>query len=40
MAAFDNAAIRKMFLIGVLGVTPVKVTTAEGEMIPLPWQNG
>jgi mannose-6-phosphate isomerase-like protein (cupin superfamily) len=35
-----NSGAEEMFLIGVLGVTPVKVTTAEGEMIPLPWQNG
>jgi mannose-6-phosphate isomerase-like protein (cupin superfamily) len=33
-----NSGAEEMFLIGVLGVTPVKVTTAEGEMIPLPWQ--
>jgi len=35
-----NSGAEEMFLIGVLGVTPVRVTTAEGETIPLPWQNG
>ena len=33
-----NSGAEEMFLIGVLGVTPVNVTTAEGETIPLPWQ--
>ncbi len=27
-----------MSLIGVVGIMPVRVTTAEGETIPLPWQ--
>lgn len=35
-----NSGAEEMFLIGVLGVTPVRVTTAEGEKIPLPWQEG
>lgn len=35
-----NSGPEEMFLIGVLGVTPVRVTTAEGETIPLPWQEG
>src|SRR5574341_846994 len=34
-----NSGAEEMFLIGVLGVTPVRVTTAEGEKIPLPWQE-
>ncbi len=34
-----NSGAEEMFLIGVLGVTPVRVTTVEGETIPLPWQN-
>ena len=33
-----NSGAEEMFLLGVLGVTPVNVTTAEGETIPLPWQ--
>jgi quercetin dioxygenase-like cupin family protein len=33
-----NSGAEEMFLIGVLGVTPVRVTTAEGVPIPLPWQ--
>lgn len=34
-----NSGTEEMFLIGTLGVTPVNVTTAEGETIPLPWQT-
>jgi quercetin dioxygenase-like cupin family protein len=34
-----NSGAEEMFLIGTLGVTPVNVTTAEGETIPLPWQT-
>ncbi len=34
-----NSGAEEMFLIGALGVTPVRVTTAEGEKIPLPWQE-
>lgn len=33
-----NSGAEDMFLIGVLGVTPVEVNTADGETIPLPWQ--
>jgi quercetin dioxygenase-like cupin family protein len=33
-----NSGAEEMFLIGALGDTPVKVTTAEGKIIPLPWQ--
>jgi mannose-6-phosphate isomerase-like protein (cupin superfamily) len=33
-----NSGAEEMFLIGALGVTPVRVTTAEGETISLPWQ--
>lgn len=33
-----NSGAEEMFLIGVLGTTPVRVTTAEGDTIPLPWQ--
>lgn len=35
-----NSGAEEMFLIGALGATPVRVTTAEGEPIPLPWQEG
>jgi mannose-6-phosphate isomerase-like protein (cupin superfamily) len=35
-----NSGVEEIFLIGVLGVTPVRVTTIEGERIPLPWQEG
>jgi len=34
-----NSGAEEMFLIGALGATPVRVTTAEGEAIPLPWQE-
>jgi mannose-6-phosphate isomerase-like protein (cupin superfamily) len=34
-----NSGAEEMFLIGVLGTTPVRVTTAEGDTIPLPWQT-
>ena len=34
-----NSGPEEMFLIGVLGATPVNVTTAEGETISLPWQE-
>lgn len=34
-----NSGAEEMFLIGVLGTTPVRVTTADGETIPLPWQT-
>ena len=34
-----NSGTEEMFLIGALGASPVKVTTAEGELIPLPWQG-
>ncbi|MDX2032926.1 MAG: cupin domain-containing protein [Blastocatellia bacterium] len=34
-----NTGPDEMFLVGVLGTTPVRVTTAEGETIPLPWQG-
>ncbi|MBS1807078.1 MAG: cupin domain-containing protein [Acidobacteria bacterium] len=33
-----NSGTEEMFLIGVLGVSPVNVTTSAGEKIPLPWQ--
>lgn len=34
-----NSDPEEMFLFGALGITPVRVTTAEGETIPLPWQE-
>jgi quercetin dioxygenase-like cupin family protein len=34
-----NSGAEEMFLIGVLGVAPVRVLTAEGETIRLPWQE-
>lgn len=34
-----NSGPEEMFLIGALGITPVRVTTVEGETIPLPWQE-
>lgn len=34
-----NSGAEEMHLLGVLGTTPVRVTTAEGEPIPLPWQE-
>ncbi len=33
-----NSGTEEMLLLGVLDVTPVKVTTADGQPIPLPWQ--
>lgn len=33
-----NSGAEEMFLIGVLSVSPVRVNTATGEPIPLPWQ--
>lgn len=33
-----NSGTEEMLLIGALGMSPVNVTTAEGEPIPLPWQ--
>ncbi len=35
-----NSGAEEMFLIGALGATPVRVATAEGDPIPLPWQEG
>jgi mannose-6-phosphate isomerase-like protein (cupin superfamily) len=34
-----NSGNEDMFLIGALGATPVRVNTAGGEQIPLPWQQ-
>lgn len=35
-----NSGAEEMFLIGILGATPVRVTTEGGETIPLPCQPG